>query len=59
MIKVKKKYLGVVLIKWGKKTTLYNSIPQAQLEGLKNVFGSEYFYTAKTKKDDKDNEGND
>lgn len=59
MIKVKKKYLGVVLMKWGRKITLYNSLPQAQLARLKEEFGSEYFYTAKIKKDDKDNEGND
>lgn len=59
MIKVKKKYLGVVLMIRGRRTTLYNSLPQAQLEVLKEQFGSEYFYTAKIKKDDKDNEGND
>ena len=59
MIKVKKKYQGVVLMRWGRRATLYNSLPQAQLEKLKEMLGSEYFYTAKIKKDDKDNEGND
>ena len=57
MFKVRKKYIGVLIEKNNRQYTLYNTLPQKQLQILNKILGNKFVYFSKPKKveDDKNN----